>query len=183
MKQALKTIEALVLNSKYQLVILFSATAMLLSNCQKENLQSNSQSPDQLISSQKQNHQIMCVPFKAKFVTLDEGPADFTHERISGTGEGTHIGKSTFVAFVYFVNFPLTTGTQTFTAANGDQIFSTFSGFIPDPDANGTLLITNNNIITGGTGRFAGATGNFVAHVIQSSSPAGTVTFDGTICY
>ena len=193
MKEVLTTIDALIKNSilhnlnfqemklfRYQVFALLAGFAFLISSCQKESLQSNSQKQDLLNSSQKQDLKKECVPFKAKFVTVDEGQSDPTHEQYNGTGEGTHIGKSTFVSFVYFVNFPLITGTVTTSAANGDQIFSTFSGTVPDPDANGIVWITNEDIITGGTGRFAGATGSFIAH---GNANAATLTFDGTICY
>ncbi len=85
MKQVLKTIESLILNSKYQLVILFLATAMFMSSCKKEEIQSssqkeelqsisqkqdlmnNSQKHDLLNSAQKQNVQEKSVPFTGKF--------------------------------------------------------------------------------------------------------------------
>ena len=63
-----------------------------------------------------------------------------------------------------------------------DQIFSTFSGSVEGPDDNGTLLVTNNHIIIGGTGRFVGATGSFTVHGIANNNvPTGTETLDGTI--
>lgn len=53
-------------------------------------------------------------------------------------------------------------GTMTFTAANGDQLFSTYSGSAPFPGP-GTDIVhgTSHNTITGGTGRFEHATGYF----------------------
>lgn len=170
-----------VLTFKYRFMLLIAGFGMLISSCQKEELQSNSQKQDLLNSSQK-NEVRKCVPFKAKFETSERDISP-TEAQITGTGTGTHIGKSTFVATVNAADFPLLTGTQTITAANGDLIYSTFSGSAAGPDENGTLLITNNNTITGGTGRFKDATGSFIANVIQTSSPKGTVTFEGTICY
>ena len=190
MKHVLTTIDSFVrsfssisprrLFAKYRLVLMLAVIAMIISSCQKENLLSSSQKPDLLSSSQKQDIVKKAVPFKAIFETFAENNSPI----ITGTGTGTHIGKSTFVATVNGDNFPLLTGTQTLTAANGDQLFSTISGSVVGPDENGTLLITNNNIITGGTGRFAGATGSFIAHGIANINvPTGTVTFEGTISY
>jgi ABC-type glycerol-3-phosphate transport system permease component len=189
MKQVLTTINSIVrsfssissrrLSSKYRLVLILPVIAMIISSCQKENLLSSSPNQD-LLSSSKQDIVKKAVPFKAIFETFAENNSPI----ITGTGTGTHIGKSTFVATVNGDNFPLLTGTQTLTAANGDKIISSISGSVVGPDENGTLLITNNNIITGGTGRFAGATGSFIAHGIANINvPTGTVTFEGTISY
>ena len=50
------------------------------------------------------------------------------------------------------------TGSYTFAAANGDQLFSTFTGL--GMPAGGTMAsITETLTITGGTGRFADASG------------------------
>jgi hypothetical protein len=78
------------------------------------------------------------------------------------------------------------TGTFNFTAANGDQLFSTTSGgedeFIPPNISHVTLVAT----IVGGTGRFAAATGTFTIRRIGTidfaagtSSQSGS--FDGHI--
>ncbi|MDQ6761512.1 MAG: hypothetical protein M3015_02665 [Bacteroidota bacterium] len=150
--------------SNYRLVFLFAVTMLLISSCNKE---------DQLCKK--------TVPFKGTFTTKDS-VISATHSEITGTGVLTHFGKSTFVAEVYEDNFPLISGTQIITAANGDEMFSTFTGSVAGPDANGILLITNKNIITGGTGRFAGATGNFTQNAIAYTyTPIGSATFDGTI--
>src|SRR4051794_34714896 len=89
--------------SKY-LFILIAGVVMLITSCQKENMDSSSQKQNSLNSFQKQNllsssQKQQAVPFNAKFVTIDEGSINDSTERITGTGEGTHIGKSTFVAF------------------------------------------------------------------------------------
>lgn len=117
------------------------------------------------------------IPFKASYVTDSPKP-----NLITGTGEGTIVGKSTFSLIEDDSNFPLLVGTATITAANGDQIFSTHTGSAVGPDDKGVLLITNYNTITGGTGRFKGASGSFVAHAIANVNyTTGTVTFDGSI--
>ncbi len=108
------------------------------------------------------------------------------HLQFSGTGEASHFGKFTIVDQVYLDNsIP---NTAIITAANDDQIFTNFSATAIDGAPNGTLLVTNYNIITGGTGRFAGATGNFISHsIISTNSTTGITTgsdsFDGTIIY
>ncbi|MDQ6763590.1 MAG: hypothetical protein M3015_13300 [Bacteroidota bacterium] len=145
--------------SKYCLILLLAGISLFISSCKKEDICKKT------------------VPFKAEFNTNSPSP-----NIIIGTGKGTPIGKSTFILQENDANFPLLTGTATITAENGDEIYSTHTGSVVGPDSTGVLLITENNIITGGTGRFAGATGSFIAHGIASINvPTGSATFDGTI--
>jgi hypothetical protein len=98
----------------------------------------------------------------------------------SATGNATHLGRFT-VEFPHTVNFATRTGTGTFTftAANGDTLTADFTGQAqPGP----IVSIVEHATITGGTGRFAGATGTFT--VQRLFDPArGTTTgwFEGTI--
>jgi hypothetical protein len=84
------------------------------------------------------------------------------------------------------INFAL--GTQTsvaydFTAANGDVLRSSVSG-TNTPSGPGTARISATMKFTGGTGRFANATGEAhaegVANFVTRSS---SVTYDGWISY
>ena len=174
MKQVLRTIATLAIKppqqsinywkffSRYRMIILLTCICATVSSCHKED-----------------NHCKKIVPLKAEFQII-AGKDD----QITGTGKGTPIGNSTFIAHDNTANFPLLTGSQTITAENGDQIFSTHSGSAKGPDKNGILLITLNNLITGGTGRFAGASGTFIANgKTNTVIGTGTVTFDGTISY
>ncbi len=162
---------------------------MIISSCQKEEIQSSSQKQDLLSSSQKEalqsssqkenrisgSQKEKSVPFKGKF-TIDPT----THV---ATGQGSHIGKFTLVPLVNAGGFPYLTSTVTITAANGDQLFATNTGFYQDL-GNGMAEVDFDNTITGGTGRFAGATGSFEVHIIVDGT-AGTEygTFEGTISY
>jgi hypothetical protein len=78
------------------------------------------------------------------------------------------------------------TGTFNFTAANGDQLFTTTAGgqdaFTPPNVSHVTLVAT----IVGGTGRFAGATGTFTMQQTSiidfaTGTSSGSGSFDGTI--
>jgi hypothetical protein len=82
-----------------------------------------------------------------------------------------------------FSNFPFVTGTAIITAANGDKIFTSFSGSLEDL-GNGMLDVNFENTITGGTGRFAGATGSFNNSGTASLTTfTANTTFTGTIDY
>lgn len=106
------------------------------------------------------------VPFKGSWsgVTVSADPAGFPVVAIvaEGTGELTHLGR-------YFMTSPHTTnvftgetiGDQIFTAANGDTLTAFCAGFPvfqPDGDVVGSLDCE----ITGGAGRFEGASGDYV---------------------
>jgi hypothetical protein len=126
------------------------------------------------------------VPFKGSFagtqvVTPLEPP--FGAVNGSGTGTATHLGQFT-VAFPHTVNFGTRTGvgTYTFTAANGDTVTAAFTG--QATPAGPLVSIVENATISGGTGRFAGATGTFT--VRRTFDPARGATegeFDGTIAW
>jgi len=82
------------------------------------------------------------------------------HESIRGGGQATHLGRYAF-AIEEAVNFLTASAVGSFvlTAANGDTVSGTFTGQAqPGP----LVVITEEATITGGTGRFAGATGSFV---------------------
>jgi hypothetical protein len=98
---------------------------------------------------------------------------------ISGSGNISHLGKSTFQAhhIVYFQRDGSTViggGVATITAANGDQLVLDYTGK-GTPNAYGGFNDTFNFTVdpTLSTGRFAGATGSGVIH--SNDLPGGTV--------
>jgi hypothetical protein len=102
----------------------------------------------------------------------------------SGSGQATHLGRFTMVSPHFtFLDTLEVAGQQFFTAANGDTLTAVFSGqFVPNADGN--LEATLPALITGGTGRFSGATGSFDFHIIARPAAFGfdsTATFTGTI--
>jgi hypothetical protein len=105
------------------------------------------------------------VPFKGSWtgVTDSADPTNFPVVAVSSSGRGqlTHLGR-------YFMVSPHTSnvftgetiGDQMFTAANGDQLTAFCEGF-PQPQPNGHVVGALDCTITGGTGRFEGATGTY----------------------
>ena len=94
----------------------------------------------------------------------------------SGTGNATQLGRFEMTSphLTYLDTFAVD-GEQIFTAANGDTLVADFTGqFIPQAD--GSLEATFECVITGGTGRFAGATGSYDFHIV--AVPNGTTGFD-----
>jgi hypothetical protein len=127
------------------------------------------------------------VPFKGTLegsftATPDLPPA--INRFLSATGDATQLGDFTY-DFPHSVDRSVTPATgigfSTFTAANGDQVFASISGqatlLVP-----GLLQGVENGTISGGTGRFANATGSFViTRVIDTVNLTTIGSFEGTI--
>jgi len=79
----------------------------------------------------------------------------------------------------------LTDGVVVITAANGDAIFIRYSGLARPPAVAGEFAEGEKAFtVTGGRGRFVGATGNGVIHDSVQGGPGNisfTSTFDGMI--
>ena len=100
-----------------------------------------------------------------------------------GTGNGTMLGRFTF-EYDELVNLSTGTGDGSYelTAANGDTITADWSGYgLPTDDPN-VLLVVENATITGGTGRFANASGSFtVERMFDFTTNSGGGSFKGTM--
>jgi hypothetical protein len=110
----------------------------------------------------------------------------------SGGGNATHLGKFTVVSQTACLFATGTGGTQgafTWRAANGDLLTGTFTFTSNPPDANGVVTLTSlSATITGGTGRFADASGqlHLAGGAFQLLSPTTfsfNVGLEGTINY
>jgi hypothetical protein len=127
------------------------------------------------------------VPFKGGF----EGTTTFTPLQPplgavngSGSGTGTLLGQFT-VAFPHTVNFvtQVGEGTFTFTAANGDTLTAPFTG-LATRAGGPTVSVVEHATITGGTGRFAGATGTFtVERTFDEATGATSGSFVGSMSF
>ena len=78
----------------------------------------------------------------------------------SGSGNATQLGLYR-VSFQYQVNAPTGSGSGfiQYVAANGDTIFAAVTGQSSPTGTPNVITILEQHIITGGTGRFEGATG------------------------
>ena len=127
--------------------------------------------------------------FKGSLQAFEVGNvADFPiiHVAATGSGKGSQLGRFTYS---YTVDIHLDPATNsgpgtlyyTFVAANGDRLYSVGDGFgAPAPGIPNTNHVVEHHTITGGTGRFAGATGKFtVDRLVSNGNTSGT--FDGYI--
>ncbi len=155
--------------SHYCLIFLFGVITMMSSSCQKD-----------------KDHIKKTVPLNAEFQTvstmLQQGPPEL--DSINGQGNGTPIGKSSFIANAQFDENGNLTGKIVATSDNGDKFFANIVGHAPVIDSKGNITLHFDATISGGTGKFAGATGNFsgIAHE-NMTTPDGSATWEGTITY
>ena len=102
------------------------------------------------------------LPFRGTLQATEKVADDGLH-RLDGGGEATHLGRFTLTSeFTLLTPPPVVTasGTATWTAANGDKIFTSTAGqgVITLPVA----AIAETHTITGGTGRFADVSGRLI---------------------
>ena len=165
---------------------LIIASSYLLS-CQKEAFDEKSMNNENLVASNAKVEK--ALPFKGTYTTSSEilQPAPFLQTRITGLGQASHLGKSSFVALS---TLNLTTappfrlgGTATFTAANADEFYTTFIG-TATPNGQGALNVSMSHTITGGTGRFKNATGSFEGYTVAVPGHSeASIDNVGTISY
>jgi hypothetical protein len=129
------------------------------------------------------------VPFKGRLegvvAVTPVNPPFIVDVLVNAAGEATQLGRFT-VAIPHRVDRttvpPTAIGSYQFTAANGDTLSANFSGQSTLTPTPGVLYIVETATITGGTGRFAGATGGFVCERLFDAVNFRTAgSFNGTI--
>jgi hypothetical protein len=126
------------------------------------------------------------VPFKGRLeavVTTTPLQPPWMFVEVEGTAKATHLGRFTWVSTLIANNATgKAAGFYQFTAANGDVLFAYFAGLGKPTETLGVLSIVDHVTITGGTGRFAGATGKFtVKHLYDITAGTTFGSIDGTI--
>ena len=125
------------------------------------------------------------VPFRGSIQGVEIADVQFPKLFVDGSGSGkaTHLGRFTVT---YEVEVDLLThetfGSSLFTAANGDSLSTDFTG-LGTPTANPDVhSVVEAHTITGGTGRFAGATGSFIkTSLLNLVTGVTSGSFSGTI--
>lgn len=132
-------------------------------------------------------------PFKVSLLTQEhvgfspDCPSKFGGTT-TGTGNGTHLGKVSFSAtdcITPMEDHFTFKGEFTVVATNGDKIVGNYDGsFVPINNGPMYRLSDATFEITGGTGRFAQATGSADLKGTQNTKTGkGTLKADGTISY
>lgn len=102
---------------------------------------------------------------------------------LTGTGVASHVGLFTFQLQAE-LNIPTATGagTSRLVAADGSTLFMEGSGHGTPTDVHGVVMIVDTFTITGGTGRFAGASGNLIVErVLNQATGVSSGTISGII--
>jgi hypothetical protein len=125
------------------------------------------------------------VPFNGSYSGTSSRSGNTVN--IATTGQATHLGESseaitTTVAFSA-TSCGMVAGSGTATAANGDDLFFSTSGTIC-PEGGGLFVVSVSRTITGGTGRFADASGTLAVSG-TANLVAGTLSYtvEGSISY
>ena len=124
------------------------------------------------------------TPFKGTVNAVETGTVQFPirHATREGTGTATYLGRYTVhVTLQVSVLTLAATGTATFTAANGDTLSASVVGQATRIGPT-VLSIVEVYTITGGTGRFADATGSFTLEsTVEQTTGVSSGTFSGAI--
>ena len=102
-------------------------------------------------------------------------PTGYTPLALTGTGRARHLGRYTWASTECFNFTTLVTvdGRFTLTAANGDALTGTYSGGATV--AGEVATFDDQAVITSGTGRFEGASGNLV---VRGTAVAAAMTYE-----
>ena len=124
------------------------------------------------------------TPFKGTVDAVETGTVAFPLRSITreGTGTATYLGRYTeHITMVIDIPTLSATGAATFTAANGDTLTAAIAGQATRTSPT-TLSIVENYTITGGTGRFADATGAFTLHsTVDQPTGISSGAFSGAV--
>jgi hypothetical protein len=128
------------------------------------------------------------VPFKGSLdavVTITPVAPPIVSVLVEGTGTAAYLGRYT-LEFTALVNQATRTGVgpgmMVLTAANGDTVTAESTGAGATVLEPGVLSTVDSATITGGTGRFAGATGSFILRrTFFVAAGVTTGSFEGTI--
>ena len=126
------------------------------------------------------------VPFKGSLEGERVAFVPLEYAQINAAGKATQLGQYELVIRANLSpGAPAATGTFEFVAANGDTLTGEFIGERFPTEIPGVDAFVETAIITGGTGRFAGATGGFRTARTAWLSDTGTLVtvgaFEGTI--
>jgi hypothetical protein len=124
------------------------------------------------------------TPFKGTVNAVETSQVVFPTAMLDrvGGGTATYLGRYTEHVTMQ-INIPTmsSTGAATFTAANGDTLLSTVVGQATRTGPT-ELSIVELYTITGGTGRFAGATGSFTLEsTLDQTTGVSSGAFSGAI--
>jgi hypothetical protein len=129
------------------------------------------------------------VPFKGRLQgeadppVFEPPPSTYFTAHLQADGEATHLGRFT-MDFSHRVNLVslVGIGTAVFTAANGDRLMTDVQGEATPAGTPTQFTIVETHTVTGGTGRFASARGEFrISRAVDFLDPSTSGEIDGWI--
>ena len=163
--------------------IMFAATMLAAVACSDQR-SNGPTSPTSALAASRAAQSDGQVPFVGSLAGVEDVVVAPPNLYASGAARGTatQLGRFTMTdAAVVDLVTSTSTGTITLTAANGDELFATFTGIGVPLDA-GRSRLTEVATITGGSGRFASATGTFtLQRDIEQATGAWSGSFDGRL--
>ena len=114
-------------------------------------------------------------------------PTTVTRRHVEWLCQIAHLGRTTASVEetgTFTASGPLIAAVITYTAANGDQLVTSFSGTGTFPNQSGIVTVTGSETVTGGTGRFSGASGAMIRTVsVSVVRLSGEYETHGTLSY
>jgi hypothetical protein len=108
--------------------------------------------------------------------------------QFTATGESSALGTATTVGYFLMrigadgTPMAVTDGIYVETAANGDAIYGTFSGLVRPSEKPGHIALEAISLISGGKGRFAGASGHDLLRAeTELATGKGSFSWEGLI--
>ena len=170
---------------KYAWILPCLGLTFSMIGCHQDSAPEDHLAPDSLITQRAAQP----VPFHGKYTTVSTvlAPPPMLQQEITGSGQAAHLGQSTFTASstVNMAGAPpfAMSGTAEFEAANGDELWASFTGTVT-PNGQGANDVVIAYTVTGGTGRFADASGSFTGFTVAVPGlQDGELTLDGAINY
>jgi hypothetical protein len=129
------------------------------------------------------------VPLRGSVAATETGTFDPVAGRVRivlvGSGTASHLGRYTLVSRLLLDPVPEpapATGTMTLTAADGSTLVASFTGLGARQPNSSIVLITETATITGGTGRFADAAGQFtLERRLDQATGVSSGRFEGSL--
>jgi hypothetical protein len=129
------------------------------------------------------------VPFKGTLQgvadppVFEPPPSPFFSAHLEASGQATHLGRFT-MDYSHRVNLETLegTGSARFIAANGDELMTSVEGRAEPAGTPTSYTVFERHTVTGGTGRFAGASGVFtLTRAVDFADPFTSGALEGWI--
>jgi hypothetical protein len=147
---------------KYIFVLFAFCLILILAGCSKTGQDVSPVSSNEISILNKDG-----LPFSARIassaeVTIINPNPYHAYAEMTGTGNATHMGKIQFTSSHHNNQATIWDGQFETIAANGDELYGTYTGVFTGVIPPATVQVQFQLILTGGTGKFDGASGTLI---------------------